>query len=334
MSNPLNTKESIGSRIKALRAKADMTQAELAEKLNLTDKAVSKWESGEGAPNVEVLADLASLLGTTTDYLLTGKEPNQPKPAEAKPVVMRTEEENLRILASTIQDGYYSIDRVIAIDDYELYQFALTRIVCLAEDLWESAKAKNWRRVFKLAVDNNLRPMVEAMIAGQTDVIPVIIGCFLVGSPEINRWNLEIYASSDKMTAPNYKYFESVCNLGRYDKASRPLQEGEPEALDAFFENNKRKVFLDSVFNCNDFRFFKDAIPTKQCDLDAALERAIKERPQNFELQELFLDHGAKLHHRWIEDPGDEYERSCDEVDEVATQLLKNQIAVLLKKGN
>lgn len=334
MSNPLNTKENIGSRIKNLRAKANMTQAELAEKLNLTDKAVSKWESGEGAPNIEALADLASLLGTTTDYLLTGKDPNQPKPIEAKPVVVRTEEENLGILASTIQDGYYSIDKVIAIDDYELYQFALTRIVCLAEDLWESAKAKNWRRVFKLAVDNNLRPMVEALVAGQTEVVPVIIGDYLVGCPEINRWNLEVYADSARMTAPNYKYFKSACDLGRYDKASRPLQEGDPEALDAFFKNGKKKMFLDSVFSCDDLRFFKDVIPTKQCDLDAALEKAVKERPQDYELQELFLDRGAKLHHRWTEDDGDDGVASHDEVDEVATQLLKNQIAVLLKKGN
>ena len=334
MSNPLNTKENIGTRIKRLRAKANMTQAQLAEKLNLTDKAVSKWESGEGAPNIEVLADLASLLGTTTDYLLTGKDPNQPKPIEAKPVVVRTEEENLGILASTIQDGYYSIDKVIAIDDYELYQFALTRIVCLAEDLWESAKAKNWRRVFKLAVDNNLQPMVEALIVGQMDHVPVIIGDYLVGRPDINRWDIGIRGQADLMTAPNYKYFKSICDIGRYAKESRPLQEGDAEALDAFFGRGKRKVFLDTAFKCTDIRFFEDAISTEAGGLDSALERAIAEQPQNFELQKLFLDHGAKLHHRWVEYPGDEYEESHDQVDEVATQLLKNQIAVFLKKGN
>jgi transcriptional regulator with XRE-family HTH domain len=333
MSNPLNTKESIGSRIKTLRAKTNMTQAELAEKLNLTDKAVSKWESGEGAPNVEVLADLASLLGTTTDYLLTGKDPNQPKPIEVKPVVARTEEENLGILASTIEDGYYSIDKVIAIDDYELYQFALTRIVCLAEDLWESAKAKNWRRVFKLAIDNKLQSMVDALIAGKTDVVPVIIGDYLVGSPEINRWDLDINANSN-LLAPNYLYFQKTSLLDRYAKENMPIQEGDAKALDAFFERGKHKLFLDTVFKCKDIRFFEDALSTETANLDSALERSITEQPQNFELQKLFLDHGAKLHHRWIEDPGDEYERSHDDIDEVATQLLKNQIAVLLKKGN
>jgi hypothetical protein len=46
------------------------------------------------------------------------------------------------------------------------------------------------------------------------------------------------------------------------------------------------------------------------------------------------LDSGAKLRHRWIEDPGDEDERSHDDIDEVSTQLLKNQIAVLKKGGN
>jgi transcriptional regulator with XRE-family HTH domain len=333
MSNPLNTKESIGSRIKALRAKANMTQAELAEKLNLTDKAVSKWESGEGAPNIEALADLASLLGTTTDYLLTGKNANEPKAKEAKPAVARTEEENLGILVSTIQDGYYSIDRVIALDDYELYQFAITRICCLGEDLWEATKAKKWRRVFELSVDHDLKPLIEALVLGQTDRVPIIIGYYLVGSPEINRLDLYINPNSN-LLAPNYQYFQSASQFGRYAKESRPLQEGDAEALDAFFERGKRKAFLDTAFKCTDIRFFEDAISAETGGLDSALERAITEQPQNFELQKLFLDHGAKLHHRWVEYPGDEYETSHDEVDEVATQLLKNQIEVLLKKGN
>ena len=47
-----------------------MTQAELAERLNYTDKAVSKWERGESVPDVAVLKTLASLFGVTVDYLL------------------------------------------------------------------------------------------------------------------------------------------------------------------------------------------------------------------------------------------------------------------------
>lgn len=50
-----------------------MTQLELAEKLNYTDKAVSKWERGESIPDVAVLKTIADLFGVTVDYLLTAE---------------------------------------------------------------------------------------------------------------------------------------------------------------------------------------------------------------------------------------------------------------------
>jgi len=52
-----------------LRNYNQMTQLELAEKLNYTDKAVSKWERGESLPDVVVLLDIAKLFGVTLDYL-------------------------------------------------------------------------------------------------------------------------------------------------------------------------------------------------------------------------------------------------------------------------
>ena len=49
----------IGSNIAAYRKQAGLTQAGLAEKLNYSDKAVSKWERGEGLPDVYILAQIA-----------------------------------------------------------------------------------------------------------------------------------------------------------------------------------------------------------------------------------------------------------------------------------
>lgn len=48
-----------------------MTQLELAEKLNYSDKAISKWEHGESLPDVEVLCQIAELYGVSIDYLVT-----------------------------------------------------------------------------------------------------------------------------------------------------------------------------------------------------------------------------------------------------------------------
>lgn len=54
-----------------LRKSMHLTQAELAEKLNYSDKAVSKWERAESIPDVAVLKQIADLFGVTVDYLLT-----------------------------------------------------------------------------------------------------------------------------------------------------------------------------------------------------------------------------------------------------------------------
>ena len=63
-------KEIIGKNIQYLRKESDMTQQDLADKLNYTSKAVSKWERGESMPEIEVLAAIASLFNVTVDFLL------------------------------------------------------------------------------------------------------------------------------------------------------------------------------------------------------------------------------------------------------------------------
>lgn len=61
-------KEIIGENIKNLRLNAKLTQFELAEKLNYSDKAVSKWERGESTPEPDVLLKLAGLFNVYVDY--------------------------------------------------------------------------------------------------------------------------------------------------------------------------------------------------------------------------------------------------------------------------
>ena len=55
----------------SLRKQIKLTQLELAEKINYSDKAVSKWERGESIPDVTVLMTIASLFGVTLDFLVT-----------------------------------------------------------------------------------------------------------------------------------------------------------------------------------------------------------------------------------------------------------------------
>lgn len=69
----MDTKE-FGSFIAEQRKAAGMTQKELAEKLNVTDKAVSRWENGHGYPDIETLDSLASALGLSLLELMHSKK--------------------------------------------------------------------------------------------------------------------------------------------------------------------------------------------------------------------------------------------------------------------
>ena len=67
----------IGDRIKEQRKRLGFTQAELGKRLNVTDRAVSKWEQNEGNPDISIIASLAAVLNVSIDYLLTGKIPEE-----------------------------------------------------------------------------------------------------------------------------------------------------------------------------------------------------------------------------------------------------------------
>lgn len=64
----------IGKLIAKRRKEKGMTQGELAERLSVSNKTISKWETGAGLPDISILVDLASVLDISVDDLLRGKE--------------------------------------------------------------------------------------------------------------------------------------------------------------------------------------------------------------------------------------------------------------------
>src|SRR5687768_18336596 len=62
----------VGNRIRQRREQVGLRQRDIADALQLSAQAVSKWERGENAPDIGILPDLARLLGITTDWLLAG----------------------------------------------------------------------------------------------------------------------------------------------------------------------------------------------------------------------------------------------------------------------
>lgn len=77
-----------GEKLQKLRQKAGMSQDALAERLNVSRQAVSRWERDETMPETDKVVALADLFGVTTDYLLrqgAEEEPQAAQPAAAAP---------------------------------------------------------------------------------------------------------------------------------------------------------------------------------------------------------------------------------------------------------
>ena len=87
----------IGKFIAKCRKEKNMTQAELAEKLNITDRAISKWETGKGMPDSSIMLDLCKELNITVNELLSGemiKMENYDRKAEENFIKLQKEKED------------------------------------------------------------------------------------------------------------------------------------------------------------------------------------------------------------------------------------------------
>ncbi len=62
--------KTLGNKIATLRKEKGLTQSSLAEKLNISAQAISKWETDQAAPDISLLAPLAKILDTSIDFLL------------------------------------------------------------------------------------------------------------------------------------------------------------------------------------------------------------------------------------------------------------------------
>jgi len=89
-------KKRIGQNIVSCRKRAGMTQVSLAEKLNYSDKAVSKWERGESAPDVLTLVQLAELFEVTVNDLLADPNALPENPGTVERVMGKAVEKTLK----------------------------------------------------------------------------------------------------------------------------------------------------------------------------------------------------------------------------------------------
>lgn len=89
-------KSQIGSNIAMLRKQQGLTQAELAEKLNYSDKAISKWERGESIPDVLTLMVLAEQFDTDVNFLLSDPNALPDNPTNLEKAMVHVSEKALK----------------------------------------------------------------------------------------------------------------------------------------------------------------------------------------------------------------------------------------------
>lgn len=109
--------EIVAMNLVELRKEHNLTQAELAAKLNYTDKAISKWERAESIPELATLKQLADMFGVTIDYI-TSEKPKNEKKEYLLPRAIKTN----RILITAITTSIVFIISTVAFVYAVLYQ--------------------------------------------------------------------------------------------------------------------------------------------------------------------------------------------------------------------
>ncbi len=110
----------IGRFIAERRKNKNLTQAQLAEKLNVTDRAVSKWETGRSLPDSSIMLDLCRELGISVNDLLYGEvitmeNNNEKHEQQLLELVKQKEESDKRLLFLEIIVGIFAITVMLAL---------------------------------------------------------------------------------------------------------------------------------------------------------------------------------------------------------------------------
>lgn len=146
-------KNNIARNITTLRKKLDLTQAQLAEALNYSDKSVSKWERGDGIPDVIVLQKIAELFGVTLNDLTGNESPKLPRkgPHLTNKIIIPMLSIGLVFLVASVA---FFVLRVINVWDRSwllfIYAIPAAFIVALVfSELW-------WNLIFRFAATSGL----------------------------------------------------------------------------------------------------------------------------------------------------------------------------------
>ncbi len=138
-------KDIIAKNLVELRTKAHFTQLELAEKINYTDKAVSKWERGEAIPDLRVIVKLAEIYNISVDDIVSEHKEKKIRPK------MNTGKKHILIAMLTVGFVWFIATVMFMIfffipatDEYAHLAFVFAPFVCAIPLIVFSSKWGNW----------------------------------------------------------------------------------------------------------------------------------------------------------------------------------------------
>ena len=141
----------VAQNIYYLRTVNHMTQYELGEKLNYSDKAISKWERGDGLPDAYIIHKMSEIFGVTVDYILS-EHSDQDKKVDAKPI-----KKAKRMIANIVFFGIITVALLIfvvlalTIKQYLWQLFVFACPICAIVGIVFSCLWEQGRGVFLMA---------------------------------------------------------------------------------------------------------------------------------------------------------------------------------------
>lgn len=189
-------KNATGRFIAELRKQKGFTQKELAEKLMVTDKAISRWETGKGLPDTSLLKPLGDVLGVSVTELLSGKEIEEVDMKErADNIILEALNYSKRMLASVIGTILFIIGIAFIISPLFLasqsHIWALGIIIVVGTTLYSCIR----KRGYSMKVTDRVYYLAALALQGVALVLEMLpIGAVMVFATSSTERTIEVYS--------------------------------------------------------------------------------------------------------------------------------------------
>ena len=189
-------KNATGRFIAELRKQKGFTQKELAEKLMVTDKAISRWETGKGLPDTSLLKPLGDVLGVSVTELLSGKKIEEVDMKErADNIILESLNYSKRMLASVIGTILFIIGIAFIISPLFLasqsHIWAWGLIIVVGTTLYSCIR----KRGYSMKVTDRVYYLAALALQGVALVLEMLpIGAVMVFATSSTERTIEVYS--------------------------------------------------------------------------------------------------------------------------------------------